>query len=41
MRRSMREKVAIVASLLVIGLAIWFWRRQVEDVLEMLRLMSG
>jgi hypothetical protein len=41
MRRSMREKVAIVASLLVIGLAIWFWRLQVAEVLAMLRLTSG
>jgi hypothetical protein len=41
MSKSVLEKLAISFAVLVFTSAIWFWSRQVGDVLETLKLAAG
>ncbi len=39
--QALLEKVTIVAALLVLAGAVWFWSAQIADVLETLALAYG
>lgn len=41
MSRKTLEKVAVAYCLLVLAGAAWFWSRQVESVIELLRIAYG
>jgi len=41
MSRRTLERLLFAFSAGVLGLAAWFWARQVQDVIELLRMASG
>jgi len=41
MQTPLREKIALTLSIAVLGLAVWFWSGQIQDVLELLEMAYG
>ena len=39
--KKLLEKMAMAMACVVVGVAMWFWSRQIMDVIEMLRLAYG
>lgn len=35
------ERLALAASGVLLGAAVWFWQRQLVDVIELLRMAYG
>ncbi|MGI9328880.1 MAG: hypothetical protein ACR2PZ_26930 [Pseudomonadales bacterium] len=40
-KQALLERVTVVAALLVLAAAVWFWSEQIADVLETLALAYG
>ena len=41
MNQTLRERIALSTSVVIIGAAVWFWILQIGDVLKTLRLAAG